>query len=76
MSSRGVRLADSLTNEDVNEIADAEAGKAAEVVNKLKREAVKAEEKAKETVLVRKAPDAVDGKVTLEGSKRLKDTMQ
>ncbi|KEZ43537.1 Altered inheritance of mitochondria protein 24, mitochondrial [Scedosporium apiospermum] len=76
MSSRGVRLADSLTNEDVNEIADAEAGKAAEVVNKLKREAVKAEEKAKETVLVRKAPDAVDGKVTLEGLRRLKDTMQ
>ncbi|PKS07138.1 hypothetical protein jhhlp_005738 [Lomentospora prolificans] len=77
MSSRGVRLSDSLTNADINEIADAPAGKAAEVVNRLQRDANKAEEAATtKSAVVRKVADPEGGKVAFEDSKNLKDTMQ
>lgn len=77
MSSRGVRLSDSLTSADVNEIADAPAGKAAEVVNKLQRDAIKAEEAAgAKSAVIRKVPATEGGRVVLEESKELKDTIQ
>ena len=79
MSSRGVRVADVLTKEQVNEVADAPAGvlpKAVELATKPEGEAEAA--KLKETV--EQPPSAIhvasvrrDGKVTFEDTKDLKE---
>lgn len=74
MSSRGVRVADVLSREDVNEIADAEAG----VVPKAVELALtpKVEEpvrKVEKPVVMRVASVGKDGKVSFEDSKGLNE---
>lgn len=79
LSSRGVRVADILSNKQVNEIADAPAGAVQEVVE-LPAEA-KGEAKAADTVTTtEQAPSAVhvasvhrDGKVSFQDKKDLKE---
>ncbi|KAF4126011.1 Pfam:DUF124 [Geosmithia morbida] len=79
MSSRGVRVADSLTTEQVNEIADAPAGVVPQAVELASKptaaiEAGKtAEKQAPSAVSV--APTLKDGKVTFEDKKELKETL-
>lgn len=86
MSSRGVRVSDMMTNEQVNEIADAPAGVLAEAVELLnKSKALEAGEtarttKATEPVKSEQNSNAInvatvkqDGKVTFEDSKGLKE---
>ncbi|KAK1997777.1 hypothetical protein LX36DRAFT_670725 [Colletotrichum falcatum] len=74
MSSRGVRVADSLTDKEVNEIADAPAGTVPEVV-----ELTKPKEEVT-PVFKEQAPSAIhvasvtrDGKVNFEDAKDLKE---
>ncbi|KAI8312280.1 Altered inheritance of mitochondria protein 24 [Colletotrichum sp. SAR11_59] len=76
MSSRGVRVADSLTNKEVNEIADAPAGVAAEAVELT----TKPKAEAKPPASVEQGPSAIhvanisrDGKVNFEDAKDLKE---
>lgn len=75
MSSRGVRVADVLSNSEVNEIADAQAG----VVPKALEGAAKPPEPEKPATSeqppsgIRVATVARDGKVTFEDSKDLKE---
>jgi len=81
MSSRGVRVGDVLTREQVNEVADAPAGvlpKAVELASKPKGEAEAEAAKVKETV--EQPPSAIhmasvrrDGKVSFEDMKDLKE---
>ncbi|OTA06042.1 hypothetical protein A9Z42_0067680 [Trichoderma parareesei] len=77
MSSRGVRVVDSLTNEQVNEIADAQAGtlaSALELANKPQdAQPVQADEVAPGIVV---EPTNKDGKVTFEDKKNLKEFIQ
>ncbi|KAK2061712.1 hypothetical protein LY76DRAFT_590125 [Colletotrichum caudatum] len=75
MSSRGVRIADSLTKDEVNEIADAPAGtvpEAVELTTKPKEEAAPAfKEQAPSAIHV--ASVTRDGKVSFEDAKDLKE---
>ncbi|EFQ27288.1 uncharacterized protein GLRG_01783 [Colletotrichum graminicola M1.001] len=75
MSSRGVRITDSLTNKEVNEIADAPAGtvpEAVELATKPKMEATPAfKEQAPSAIHV--ASVTLDGKVNFEDAKDLKE---
>ncbi|PSR85697.1 mitochondrial biogenesis AIM24-domain-containing protein [Coniella lustricola] len=86
MSSRGARIADVLTKEDVNEIADAEPGVASRAVDQLVKP--KVEDKASASTTTETAPAAStaekpsaihvatvgkDGKVEFEDTKDLKD---
>ncbi|KAK2011956.1 hypothetical protein LZ32DRAFT_648189 [Colletotrichum eremochloae] len=75
MSSRGVRIADSLTSKEVNEIADAPAGtvpEAVELTTKPKAEATPAfKEQAPSAIHV--ASVTRDGKVNFEDAKDLKE---
>ncbi|KAM3431525.1 hypothetical protein NHJ13734_007268 [Beauveria thailandica] len=71
MSSRGVRLADVLSNREVNEIADAPAGAVREALEPAKLEeqgVAKVEEPAFKVAEVKR-----DGKVTFEDGKDLKE---
>ncbi|GAB1316855.1 Altered inheritance of mitochondria protein 24, mitochondrial [Madurella fahalii] len=73
MSSRGVRVRDVLSREDVNEIADAEAGvvpAAVELATKPKVIEEKAEDKP---VAIHVASVGKDGKVSFEDAKDLND---
>ncbi|KAH6606194.1 hypothetical protein Trco_005347 [Trichoderma cornu-damae] len=75
MSSRGVRVVDSLTNEQVNEVADAQAGTAAsalEAPNK-PRGAQIASGADGDVSGIRVEPVRKDGKVTFEDKKDLKE---
>lgn len=82
MSSRGVRVADALTNEQVNEIADAQAGVLPQAVElatapkpvtlpEANPPAVKETEDAPSVINV--ATVEKDGKVKFEDSKDLKE---
>lgn len=75
LSSRGVRVADALTNKEVNEIADTEAGvvsKAIELESKPK-EAEQAPTPGPAPTAIHIASVSKDGKVTFEDSKDLKE---
>ncbi|SPO01387.1 probable Altered inheritance of mitochondria protein 24, mitochondrial [Cephalotrichum gorgonifer] len=79
VSSRGVRLAESLTAGEVNEIADAPAGVAAAAVQKAmpaKEEGKGTDEVKREPLIMRTVTVEEDGKVKFEDDKRLKDTMR
>lgn len=74
MSSRGVRVADVLTREDVNEIADTEAGvvpKAVELASRPK--VVEEPRKAERPVAIHVASVGKDGKVSFEDAKDLNE---
>ncbi|KAJ4420884.1 Altered inheritance of mitochondria protein 24, mitochondrial [Gnomoniopsis sp. IMI 355080] len=81
MSSRGARISDVLTNEDVNEIADVEAGivpKAVEQAAKPKKEGETASiaspaSAAERPAAIHVATVGQDGKVKFEDAKDLKD---
>lgn len=85
MSSRGARISDILTNEDVNEIADTEAGVVPKVVelaaspkkdsraNSGKDGAPVATQVSDQTVAIHVATVGPDGKVHFEDTKDLKD---
>lgn len=81
MSSRGARISDVLTNEDVNEIADAEAGivpKAIEQAAKPKKEgdtagATPPTSVAEKPTAIHVATVGQNGKVQFEDAKELKD---
>lgn len=81
MSSRGMRISDVLTNEDVNEIADAEAGivpKAVEQAAKPKKEgetaaAASQASGAEKPTAIHIATVGQNGKVQFEDAKDLKD---
>lgn len=84
MSSRGVRIADSLSAEQVNEIADAPAGVVPQAVELGAKPAAAIEAAKAETPVVssEQAPSAVhvasvekDGKVTFEDKKGLKESL-
>jgi len=76
VSSRGVRLAEALTNQEVNEIADTEAG----FVGKAVKEATTPIEEAKvpvpEVPTVVRTVEVKDGKVKFEDTEGLKDKLQ
>jgi uncharacterized protein (AIM24 family) len=77
MSSRGVRVSDSLTTSEVNEIADAPAGvvpKAVELIGTPKEEAPKSIEQRPSAVRV--ASVGRDGKVSFDDIKDLKEFVQ
>lgn len=79
MSSRGVSAADVLSNKQVNEIADTEAGvvhKAVELLSEppKQREAFVTSEQAPSAIHI--ASVNKDGKVTFEDTKDLKDSMR
>lgn len=83
MSSRGVRMADVLTDRDVNEIADAPAGEALSAVERALNPPESQVATDGATRLVEQAPSAVqmakigkDGKVTFEDKKELKEFVQ
>lgn len=77
MSSRGVRVADSLSSEDVNEIADAEAGVVANAIELSRRPEPTVESPAasreSKPVTIHVANIGRDGKVKLEEAKDLSD---
>lgn len=80
MSSRGVRVSDALTKEQVNEIADVEAGtvpKAIEQAVKPKKEEVKSASApasaAEKPAAIHVATVGKDGKVRFEDTKEVKD---
>lgn len=83
MSSRGARITDVLTKEDVNEIADVEAGVASRAVDQLAKPKVETEAVTTEASTPAGAaekPSAIhvatvgkDGKVEFEDTKDLKD---
>lgn len=75
MSSRGVRVADALTNKEVNEIADTEAGVVPKAIDLLSQP-----KQPEPPVTTEQAPSAIhiasvskDGKVTFEDAKDLKE---
>ncbi|KAG7149784.1 Altered inheritance of mitochondria protein 24 like [Verticillium longisporum] len=74
MSSRGVRVADVLTNQEVNEISDAQAGVVPKAIE------LSSQPKAVEPASTEQAPSAIhiasvakDGKVSFEDAKDLKE---
>ncbi|UKZ49619.1 hypothetical protein TrVGV298_003866 [Trichoderma virens] len=75
MSSRGVRVVDSLTNEQVNEIADAQAGTLASALElSSKPQGSEPAKWVEEDVSgIRVEPTNKDGKVTFEDKKDLKE---
>lgn len=75
MSSRGVRVVDSLTNEQVNEIADSQAGTLASALElSSKPQGTVTTKAADETASgIRVEPTSKDGKVTFEDKKDLKE---
>jgi uncharacterized protein (AIM24 family) len=74
MSTRGVRVMDVLSKEDVNEIADAEAGVVPAAVELATKPKVLEEKKVEQKpVVVHVASVGKDGKVTFEDAKGLND---
>ena len=75
MSSRGIRVGESLTKEQVNEIADTEAGTVAAAVELAAKPAPThtTEKKAEEKVTIHVATVAQDGKVSFQDAKDLKE---
>ena len=81
LSSRGVRVADTLTSDQVNEIADAPAGVLPRAVDlKVRGESDPLPLPAVEAVTTEQAPSAIhvasvkrDGKVAFEDTKDLKE---
>ena len=73
MSSRGVRVQDVLTNDDVNEIADSEAGMVPSAVKLATKPKAIEEKKPEEQVAIHIASVKGDGKVVLDDTKDLND---
>lgn len=75
MSSRGVRVVDSLTNEQVNEIADSQAGTLASALESASKPQDTLTVKALDENVsgIRVEPTNKDGKVTFEDKKDLKE---
>ncbi|KAK3305609.1 mitochondrial biogenesis AIM24-domain-containing protein [Chaetomium strumarium] len=73
MSTRGVRVRDVLSREDVNEIADAEAGVVPAAVELATKPKVLEEKVGQKPVVVHVASVGKDGKVTFEDAKGLND---
>lgn len=76
MSSRGVRVRDALTRDDVNEIADTEAGvvpAAVELATKPKKMIEPQKSTGDQSVAVHVATVGKDGKVSFEDTKDLKE---
>lgn len=78
VSSRGLRVSEALSNREINEVADAEAGVAAKAVGKaLSREEVKeGVEVKREGPVMRTATVGGDGKVRFEDEKGLKERLR
>lgn len=81
LSSRGVRVADTLSSEQINEIADAPAGACAAAIEQASRSATSmgkevslAGDEAASKLSI--APAEKDGKVTFEEGKQLKDSLR
>lgn len=76
VSSRGLRVAEALTNDEVNEVADAPPGVVGKAAKKvLSREEVRDEVDARDSPIVRTAT-VKDGKVSFEDGKGLKDRLR
>ncbi|KAK4247482.1 mitochondrial biogenesis AIM24-domain-containing protein [Corynascus novoguineensis] len=73
MSTRGVRARDVLSREDVNEIADAEAGVVPAAVQLAAKPKSLEEKRPEEKVAIHVANVGKDGKVSFEDSKDLND---
>ncbi|KAH7362476.1 mitochondrial biogenesis AIM24-domain-containing protein [Plectosphaerella cucumerina] len=75
LSSRGVRVADALTNREVNEIADTEAGVVSKAIDLQSRpkEVERAPTPEPAPTAIHIASVSKDGKVTFEDSKNLKE---
>ncbi|KAK0764674.1 hypothetical protein N5P37_002140 [Trichoderma harzianum] len=75
MSSRGVRVVDSLTNEQVNEIADSQAGTLASALELASKPQGTLTGKTADEIAsgIRVEPTNKDGKVTFEDKKDLKE---
>ncbi|KAH6649212.1 mitochondrial biogenesis AIM24-domain-containing protein [Chaetomium tenue] len=73
MSSRGVRVRDVLTRENVNEIADAEAGAVPEAVQLASKPKFLEEKRPEPKVTLHVANVGKDGKVSFEDAKDLND---
>jgi uncharacterized protein (AIM24 family) len=73
MSTRGVRVRDVLSREDVNEIADAEAGVVPAAVQLATRPKVQEEKKHEEKVAIHVASVGQGGKVSFEDAKDLNE---
>ena len=73
MSSRGVRVRDVLTNDDVNEIADSEAGTVPSAVRLATQPKAIEDKRPEEQVAIHVASVKGDGKVVLDDTKDLND---
>lgn len=73
MSSRGVRVRDALTRDDVNEIADTEAGVVPKAVELVGKPRVVENQVEDVPVAIHVASVGKDGKVTFEEKKDLND---
>ncbi|KAL2179654.1 mitochondrial biogenesis AIM24-domain-containing protein [Thermothelomyces heterothallicus CBS 202.75] len=73
MSTRGVRVRDVLSREDVNEIADAEAGVVPAAVKLATKPKVQEEKRPEQKVVIHVASVAKDGKVRFEDTKDLNE---
>ncbi|KAK3899948.1 mitochondrial biogenesis AIM24-domain-containing protein [Staphylotrichum tortipilum] len=73
MSTRGVRVRDVLSREDVNEIADAEAGVVPAAVQLASKPKAVEEKRLEPTVAIHVATVGKDGKVSFEDRKDLND---
>jgi uncharacterized protein (AIM24 family) len=73
MSSRGVRVRDVLTRENVNEIADAEAGAVPAAVQLASKPKILEEKKPEQKVALHVASVGKGGKVSFEDAKDLND---
>ncbi|KAL2135119.1 hypothetical protein VTI74DRAFT_9712 [Chaetomium olivicolor] len=73
MSTRGVRVRDVLSSEDVNEIADAEAGVVPAAVELAAKPKLPEPERVEEPVAIHVASVSKDGKVSFEDAKDLNE---
>jgi uncharacterized protein (AIM24 family) len=73
MSTRGVRVSDVLSREDVNEIADAEAGLVPAAIQLATKPKVPEEKRPEEKVAIHVARVGKDGKVSFEDAKDLNE---
>ena len=73
MSTRGVRVRDVLSREDVNEIADAEAGVVPAAVELATKPKVLEEKRPEEKIAIHVASVGKDGKVSFEDAKDLNE---
>jgi hypothetical protein len=73
MSTRGVRVRDVLSRDDVNEIADSEAGVLPAAVQLATKPKAVEEKRAEEKVAIHVANVGKDGKVSFEDAKDLNE---